>query len=91
MKLFKKNKFKFFKKVINVLKNKWLKESLLTIILVCLIIAIFILVNMVVRKADIKPIDFTESKRYSLSNDSKEQIKKVKSHDCSLPCRQLRK
>lgn len=73
----KKDRFKFFKKVINVLKNKWLKESLLTIILVCLIIAIFILVNMVVRKADIKPIDFTESKRYSLSNDSKEQIKKV--------------
>lgn len=73
----KKDRFKFFKKVINVLKNKWLKESLLTIILVCLIIAIFILVNMVVRKADIKPIDFTESKRYSLSNDSKDQIKKV--------------
>lgn len=73
----KHNKFKFFRKITGVLKHKWLRESLLTIILICLIFGIFLLVNMVIRKADIKPLDFTESKRYSLSNDSKDQIKKV--------------
>lgn len=65
------------KKFIRIIKEKWLRETLLTTLLVCLIIAIFLLLNMLIKKADIKPWDFTQSKRYSLSNDSKEQIKNI--------------
>ena len=65
------------KKIIKILKEKWLKDTTLTIILVAIILAIFIIVNALIQKADITPIDFTQEKVYSLSDESKEEIKKV--------------
>lgn len=65
------------RKFIILIKEKWLRQTLYTVIMVCLIIVAFILLNVAFKKLDIKPLDFTQSKRYSLSDDSKEQIKKI--------------
>ena len=65
------------KKIIKILKEKWLKDTTLTIILVAIILAVFIIVNAIVKRADVTPIDFTQEKVYSLSDDSIEEVKKV--------------
>ena len=65
------------KKDINLIKQKWFKDSFLTAILVVILIAIFILVNFLVNKCDINPLDFTKEKLYTLSEDSKSQVQKI--------------
>lgn len=65
------------KKDINLIKHKWFKDSFLTTILVVILIAIFIFVNLFVNKLDVNPIDFTKEKLYTLSDESKLQVKNV--------------
>ena len=65
------------KKDINLIKQKWFKDSLLTTVLVVIIITIFILVNFWVNKLDLNPIDVTKEKLYTLSEDSKSQVQKI--------------
>lgn len=65
------------KKDINLIKQKWFKNSLLTTVLVVIIITIFILVNFWVNKLDLNPIDVTKEKLYTLSEDSKSQVQKI--------------
>ena len=65
------------KKDINIKKQKWFKNSLLTTVLVVIIITIFILVNFWVNKLDLNPIDVTKEKLYTLSEDSKSQVQKI--------------
>lgn len=68
---------KSMKKIIRLIKEKWLRETSLTILLVAIILSVFIVVNAVISKIDLKPIDFTKEKIYSLSDESKEEVKKV--------------
>ena len=65
------------KKNINMIKQKWFKDSFLTSILAIILIVIFILVNFFISKLDLVPIDFTKEKLYTLSEDSKMQIKNI--------------
>lgn len=65
------------KRFIKLIKEKWLRQTSLTIVLVALILAIFIALNGLLQKVNISPLDFTKEKRYSLSEDSKEQIKNI--------------
>ena len=65
------------RKFIKILKEKWLRETSLTILLVAIILMLFILINVFVKKLDVAPLDFTKEKIYSLSDDSKEEISKV--------------
>ena len=65
------------RRLIEVIKKKWIKDSMLTIVLVIILISIFILVNLLFMNLDIAPIDFTAQKLYTLSDESKEQIKNV--------------
>lgn len=62
---------------INLLKRKWIRDTMLSTILVILLIALFILVNVFVNKLNIAPLDFTKEKLYTLSDESKEQIKNI--------------
>lgn len=64
-------------KVINLTKQKWLRNTVLTIILVIILIAIFILVNIYINKLDLNPIDFTKEKLYTLTEESKELVKDI--------------
>lgn len=65
------------KKFFNVFKEKWLRKASLTILLVILILIAFFGVNVLFKKIDLIPIDFTSQKIYSLSEESKTQIKKI--------------
>ena len=70
-----KEKFstKFFRKI----KKKWLITSTNTLLLIAIIFAIFILINILVKKADFTPIDCSTSKDYTLTDESKERVSKI--------------
>lgn len=65
------------RKFVRVIKEKWLRQTSLTILLVAIIVCIFITLNLIIKNLKLKPIDFTQAKIYSLSDDSKEEVKKV--------------
>lgn len=65
------------RKFIEIIKKKWIRDGLLTATLVLILIAIFILVNLLFMNLDIAPWDFTEQGLYTLSDESKEQIANV--------------
>lgn len=65
------------KKIINVIKQKWLKDTLMTTILIFVIIAIFIILNLYINSLNINPIDFTEEKLYTLSDESINLVKNI--------------
>ena len=65
------------RKFIEIIKKKWIRDSVLTAALVLILIGIFILVNLLFMNLDIAPFDFTARKIYTLSDESKEQIANV--------------
>ena len=65
------------KRFIKLIKEKWLRQTSLTILLVAMILAIFLVGNGILQETTIAPLDFTKEKMYSLSDDSKEQIKNI--------------
>lgn len=62
------------KKFIEIIKKKWVKDSLFTFIMVAFLIALFLAINVIVINLDLTPIDFTKEKLYTLSDESKNQI-----------------
>ena len=65
------------RRLIKLIKEKWLRQTSLTILLVFIIFAIFVLTNKILDNLNLAPIDFTQEKLYSLSDESKEEIKKL--------------
>ena len=64
-------------KFIQTIKKKWLVDGTKTTILVLLIIAIFIAINIGMQALDLTPIDFTQEKLYTLTDESKEKVKDI--------------
>lgn len=64
-------------KFVEIIKKKWLVDSSKTILLVALILAFFIAVTIVMQKLELTPIDLTEDKLFSLTEESKEQVKNI--------------
>ena len=62
------------KKLLGIIKNKWLIKGTTTLILVAIIIAIYILLNWGVEKVNLEDLDLTEKKLYSLSDETKNKI-----------------
>ena len=58
-------------------KKRWLVSSLNTAILIAIMVAIFVAINFAVKKLDPTPIDFTTSKDYTLTDQSKERVKNI--------------
>lgn len=65
------------RRLIETIKKKWIRDTFFTLMLVLILIGIFILVNLVFINLDIKPLDFTSEKLYTLSEESKEQVKDI--------------
>ena len=65
------------KKFIEIIKNKCLINTSKTFALIAIMIALFIGINYVVQKLNLKTIDLTENKLYSLTDESKEKIKDI--------------
>ena len=64
-------------KFIQTIKKKWLIDGTKTVILVAIILALFILITVLMQKWNLTPIDLTEDKLYTLTDESKEQIKNI--------------
>jgi len=65
---------KIFQKIGNTLKKRWLIDGTKTIILVAILIAIYIGVNILLQNIVLPEIDCTESKIYSLSQETKDKV-----------------
>lgn len=65
------------KKITELLKKKWLRQTSLTILLVAIIVAIYFEINIFVDKLNVPDIDLTKSQIYSLSDESKDKIKNI--------------
>lgn len=64
-------------KFIEVIKKKWLIDTSKTFLLVAIIVAIFIAINIIMQKLELTPIDFSQEKLYSLTDESKERVKDI--------------
>lgn len=65
------------KKFIEIIQKKWLKDTTKTIILILILFTAFIGINLIIQKLDLKDIDITKNKLFTLSETSKNQIQKV--------------
>ncbi len=68
-------------KLINILKSKWLTKTSRTAIIICIIIIIFLGMNVIIKNINPDNIDLTEESLYSLSDESKEIIKNLPEED----------
>jgi len=65
------------KKIIEVIKKKWLRDTVLTVLLVAIIVLGFMALNLWVSTLEISNWDFTKEKIYTLSDESKNLMKDV--------------
>ena len=72
-----KEKRKIFQRLGEILKKRWLVNGSKTILLVCIIIAIYIGINILLENVVLPEIDCTENKIYSLSQESKDKLKNL--------------
>lgn len=64
-------------KFIETIKKKWLIDSSKTILLVLIIVAIFIGINVLMQKLELTPLDFSQEKLYTLTQESKDKVKDI--------------
>ncbi len=64
-------------KFIEIIKKKWLINSSKTLLLVIIILAFFIGVSVLMQELELTPIDLTEEKLFTLTEESKEQVKNI--------------
>ena len=64
-------------KFIEIIKKKWLIDGTRTFLLVAIIITLFIGTTLIVNKMELEPLDFTQEKLYSLTDESKEKVKNI--------------
>ena len=73
----KKQKEEKSNKFIETLKKKWIVNGTKTTILVVIILAFFIGISVLMEKLELTPIDLTEDKLFTLTEESKEQVKEI--------------
>ena len=73
----KKEKSEKTNKFIEIIKKKWLINSSKTILLVVIILAFFVGVTVLMQKLNLTPIDLTEDKLFTLTDESKEKVKNI--------------
>lgn len=73
----KENKEKKPNKFIEVVKKKWLIDGTKTTLLVLAIILLFIGINILMQKLELTPIDFSQEKLYTLTQESKDKVKDI--------------
>ena len=65
------------KKIIEIIKKKWLKDTFLTIILITIIIKIYFGINYGTEKLNIEDIDLTTDKMYSITEETKTKLSEL--------------
>lgn len=64
-------------KFIEIIKKKWLVDGTKTAVLILIIVAAFIGINLGMQKLELTPIDFSQEKLYTLTDESKERVKEI--------------
>ena len=64
-------------KFLEIIKKKWLINGTMTFLLIAIIIAVFIAINIIMQKLELTPLDFTQEKLYTLTDESKERVKDI--------------
>ncbi len=64
-------------KFTQVIKNKWLRSAVLTLVLVAIIVCAYLAVNYAVEKANLTDIDMTKEKLYSISKETEDKLKNL--------------
>lgn len=64
-------------KFVEIIKKKWLVDSTMTFILILIIVTVFIAINVIMHKLELTPIDFSQEKLYTLTDESKEKVKNI--------------
>ncbi len=64
-------------KFVQIIKKKWLINGTKTFLLVAIIILAFAGITVGMKKLDLTPIDLTEEKLYTLTDESKEKVKDI--------------
>ena len=65
------------KKILEIIKKKWLRDTFLTILLIVIIFAIYFGINYGVKKLNLKDIDLTTDKIYSISESTKTKLENL--------------
>ena len=65
------------KKILGIIKNKWLIKGTTTLILIAIVIVCYVLLNKLVDKVNVEDIDLTEKKLYSLSDETKNKVSEL--------------
>lgn len=65
------------RKIIETIKKKWLRDTVLTVVLVAIIVAAFIALNLWINTLNVTPLDFTQDKLYTLSEESQNLVKNI--------------
>ena len=73
----KNKKDKETNKFVQTVKRKWLIDGSRTLSLVLLILAAFLGINTGMKVLDLTPIDLTQEKLYTLTDESKERVKDI--------------
>lgn len=64
-------------KFVQKIKKKWLIDGTKTLVLVLLIVLVFLALNTWIQSLELTPIDLTEEKLYTLTDESKERVKDI--------------
>ena len=64
-------------KILQRMKKSWLLDGTTTLALVIIIVVGFILINLGMQKLELAPLDFTQEKLYTLTDESKERVKNI--------------
>ena len=62
---------------IQSIKKKWLINGTRTLILILIILAVFVGINILMQKLELTPIDLSQVKLYTLTEESKEKVKDI--------------
>ena len=68
----------FFKRFIRTIKQKWLRKTTLTILLIAIIVTSYFAINILFKTLNLTDLDLTQNKLYTLSEDSKTLVKNIK-------------
>ena len=64
-------------KFIEIIKKKWLAQGTTTAVLVIAIISLFIAVSVVLHNMELSPIDLSQEKLFTLTDESKDKVREI--------------
>ena len=65
------------KKIIEKIKEKWIRDTAKTAIMIIILFVVFIGINVIIQKLDLQDIDVTQNQLFTLSDTSKKKVENI--------------